>query len=35
MTAHKSLIPDIRPWGRFLMHSGYGFVWLEGEDANE
>ena len=27
-TAHKSLIPDIRPWGRFLMHSGYGFVWL-------
>lgn len=27
-TAHKSLIPNIRPWGRFLMHSGYGFVWV-------
>ena len=27
-TAHKSLIPDIRPWGRFLMKSGYLFVWL-------
>ena len=27
-TAHKSLIPDIRPWGRLLMHSGYAFVWL-------
>ncbi len=27
-TVHKSLIPDIRPWGRFLMRSGYCFVWL-------
>ncbi|MBQ9686229.1 MAG: MMPL family transporter [Oscillospiraceae bacterium] len=27
-TAHKSLIPDIRPWGRFLMRSGFCFVWL-------
>ena len=27
-TAHKSLIPDIRPWGRFLMQNGYAFVWL-------
>ena len=27
-TAHRSLIPDITPWGRFLMRSGYLFVWL-------
>ena len=27
-TAHKGLIPDIRPWGRFLMQNGYAFVWL-------
>ena len=27
-TAHKSLIPDITPWGRFLMRSGGCFVWL-------
>ncbi len=27
-TAHRSLIPDIRPWGRFLTHSGFCFVWL-------
>ena len=27
-TAHKTLIPDIRPWGRFLMRSKYIFVWL-------
>ena len=27
-TAHKSLIPDIRGWGRFLMHSGNFFVWI-------
>lgn len=27
-TAHKSLIPDIQPWGRFLMRSKYFFVWL-------
>lgn len=27
-TAHKTLIPDIRPWGRFLTRSGYCFVWL-------
>ena len=27
-TAHKSLIPDIRGWGRFLMHSGNCFVWI-------
>ena len=27
-TAHKSLIPDIRLWGSFLMHNGYVFVWL-------
>ena len=27
-TAHKSLIPDIQPWGRFLMRSHYAFVWL-------
>ena len=27
-TAHKSLIPDIRPWGRFLMKSRVLFVLL-------
>ena len=27
-TAHKTLIPDIRPWGCFLTRSGYCFVWL-------
>ena len=27
-SAHKSLIPDIRPWGSFLMRSGFCFVWL-------
>ena len=27
-TAHRSLIPDITGWGRFLMRSGYIFVWL-------
>ena len=27
-TAHKTLIPDIRGWGRFLMKSGYCFVWI-------
>ena len=27
-TAHKTLIPDIRPWGRFLTRSGYCFVWV-------
>ena len=27
-TAHKTLIPNIQPWGRFLTRSGYCFVWL-------
>ena len=27
-TAHKSLIPDIRPWGRFLMATRVLFVLL-------
>lgn len=27
-TAHRSLIPDIKPWGRFLMRSRCCFVWL-------
>ncbi|MBR1455797.1 MAG: MMPL family transporter [Oscillospiraceae bacterium] len=27
-TAHKTLIPDIRPWGRFLMRSRALFVWI-------
>ncbi len=27
-SAHRSLIPDIRPWGGFLMRSGFCFVWL-------
>ena len=27
-TAHKSLIPDVRPWGRFLTRSGFCFVWV-------
>ena len=27
-TAHKTLIPDIIGWGRFLMKSGYCFVWI-------
>ena len=27
-SAHKSLIPDIQPWGRFLMRSRFAFVWL-------
>ena len=27
-TAHRSLVPNIRGWGRFLMKSGYCFVWL-------
>jgi len=27
-TAHKTLIPDIRPWGSFLMRSHYLFVWI-------
>ena len=27
-TVHKTLIPDITPWGRFLMRSKFCFVWL-------
>ena len=27
-TAHKTLIPDIRPWGRFLMNTKYCFIWI-------
>ena len=27
-STHKTLIPDVRPWGRFLTRSGYCFVWL-------
>ncbi len=27
-TAHRSFIPDITPWGRLLMRSGYLFVWI-------
>lgn len=27
-TAHKTLIPDIRPWGRFLMRSKFCFIWV-------
>lgn len=27
-TAHRSLIPDITPWGRFLMRSRACFVWV-------
>ncbi|MCR5137387.1 MAG: MMPL family transporter [Oscillospiraceae bacterium] len=27
-TLHKNLVPDIYGWGRFLMHSGYFFVWI-------
>lgn len=27
-TAHRSLIPDITPWGRFLMRSRSCFVWI-------
>ena len=27
-SAHRSLIPDITPWGRFLMRSRSCFVWL-------
>jgi len=27
-SAHKTLIPDVRPWGRFLTRSGYCFVWV-------
>ena len=27
-TAHKTLIPDIRPWGRFLMNSKFCFIWV-------
>lgn len=27
-TVHKTLIPDILPWGRFLTHSKYCFVWV-------
>ena len=27
-SAHRTLIPDVRPWGRFLTRSGYCFVWL-------
>ena len=27
-SAHRSLIPDITPWGRFLMRSKSCFVWL-------
>lgn len=27
-TAHKSLIPDIEPWGRVLVKSKFCFVWL-------
>lgn len=27
-SAHKNLIPDISPWGRFLSKSAYCFVWL-------
>ena len=27
-TVHKTLIPDIRPWGRFLMRSKACFLWI-------
>lgn len=27
-SAHKTLIPDVRLWGRFLTRTGYCFVWL-------
>lgn len=27
-SAHRSLIPDVRPWGRFLARSRACFVWL-------
>lgn len=27
-TAHRSLVPNITPWGRFLTKSGYVFVWV-------
>ena len=27
-TAHRNLVPDISGWGRFLMKSGYCFVWI-------
>ena len=27
-TAHRNLIPSIRPWGRFLTKSKYCFVWV-------
>ena len=27
-SAHRTLIPDITPWGRFLTRSGYFFVWF-------
>ncbi len=27
-TAHRNLIPSIRPWGRFLTSSKYCFVWV-------
>ncbi len=27
-SAHATLIPDVRPWGRLLMKSGYCFVWF-------
>ena len=27
-TAHRTLIPDITGWGRFLMNARGGFVWL-------
>ena len=27
-TVHKSLIPNITSWGRFLMRSGFCFVWV-------
>ena len=27
-TAHRTLIPDITPWGRFLMRSRACFVWV-------
>jgi len=27
-TVHRSLVPDITPWGRFLTKSKYCFVWI-------
>ncbi len=27
-SVHRTLIPNVRPWGSFLMRSGFCFVWL-------